>query len=792
MQRLLSISNLLSYVSECELFASLQRIGGLILAILVVFLSLLILFKLRAANAKKLLFLLTIVVADIGLSFFGIWEYYEEYNQHLSQRSSDIQEQTDRQEQLKSFIARYGEHYWDDALRKSLVFPYGDLSNELELEVDQNWMLIIARPLGALIPGLAVILLIFQAIRTPWILFRYSRWCPFIKQHTVVLGLGWKSFHLIKSLQKNKERILVIDNDPNNPQRDDILGPRTTFIAADFLQEKIHRHLVRAKKAKRIKDIFLLCSDDELNTRFGKILCETEARIHPPKRNTKNSGNDKRNLGVPVYINIRDYSKLAFLENSTIESGFDFNCLDINQDTARDLLLTGIQEESGKQFGLTHIPIKELNDGTYERLHFAIIGNMNITEALILQLLKQLHLSMLPSGTEESEPQNIPIHLSVFANDLPTQSGRRSSIRNMEAFTERFRIFKHLHGTSLSAEALSKVVDYTYGHWNIQFHELPVNEWDLLAPGSPLIKAIQEKSFLNIFCCTDNGIGSKALATRLDQYFRTEDAKGDYIKEIEEKRMPLANFSYNIRYFFNYPEEDTATKSAARLNSFGHYSTHCDCKQLRNSRLETLAQQIAYHYDNPDKTIKEVNDRRVVALADLQIMWRKKQEWVRFSNREAACHTWLKAETFNCLPAERKSAINTFIDPNVPSDEDQPDWIKNPDLYRMAESEHRRWCAEKLLTGYRPFESFDEHKTAFIYHKWKDHMPSANDEREPWPLKNYQRIHQALIPFEELEKPERLFQKQQTQTDERTKDFSIVKAAIYCLGQPQNTQTASL
>lgn len=131
-------------------------------------------------------------------------------------------------------------------------------------------------------------------------------------------------------------------------------------------------------------------------------------------------------------------------------------------------------------------------------------------------------------------------------------------------------------------------------------------------------------------------------------------------------------------------------------------------------------------------------------------LWREANEWARESNRQAADHLYVK---LRCLGIEIRDSSETTeegpafaVADGLPEDDG---FFEPEEKEQLARMEHRRWCAERLLAGWRPLPRTEENVRA-----WDEDNNAFKD----------QKLHIDLAHFDELP------------TDERDKDYDHIEA----------------
>jgi hypothetical protein len=110
--------------------------------------------------------------------------------------------------------------------------------------------------------------------------------------------------------------------------------------------------------------------------------------------------------------------------------------------------------------------------------------------------------------------------------------------------------------------------------------------------------------------------------------------------------------------------------------------------------------------------------------AYLEERWRMSDEWSKESNRQAADHVYVKLRSVGKRPDE--VIAQGFTEGQVA---------------KLARMEHKRWCAERLLNGWRPLPPTDENLTL-----WDDDGRQKAFKAE--------KLHIDLVPFDDLIKGE--------------------------------------
>lgn len=123
-------------------------------------------------------------------------------------------------------------------------------------------------------------------------------------------------------------------------------------------------------------------------------------------------------------------------------------------------------------------------------------------------------------------------------------------------------------------------------------------------------------------------------------------------------------------------------------------------------------------------------------MADL--CWELLPEKDRASNRRAADHAWIKLRTLGWQTIDRQAPAGVEIATYLDHCRQQ----LQPPLAGLAELEHRRWCAEKILEGYTALlDEVPGPRDAVQQMEWK------GDKKEKW---RQQKRHLDLDLFDNL------------------------------------------
>tara|TARA_R110002124_G_scaffold287257_7_gene472066 strand:+ start:34267 stop:36756 length:2490 start_codon:yes stop_codon:yes gene_type:complete len=388
----------------------------------------------------------------------------------------------------------------------------------------------------------------------------------------------------------------------------------------------------------------------------------------------------------------------------------------IQSKSQRQLLTTHIRKEFW-----ANIHVFDTNENTARRLQlyypfdrFYQSPDTNTTHVVVFgfgKLAQEIVLSALRLG---HFPYGKRLKVSVFCKN---------------ANEEKIQFESHypaLNPHASSQYHLNLLKENLWEDESLSFHELPNADSELLSNQNLLFTQIlKEKHIVSLYVCLENGFESGEILSVLLP-------KLNFIKT-------QRNCNLQVFCFYNFPDKNEEKATEYRFNClapdipvvcFGNLLDECSAVAIRDRALDALPKQIAYWY------IKKYGDSSL----NIEQAWLLTSEQEKESNRNAADHLWIKIRSIWHI-IDWKFNPKTF--------ELLPDVVITPENeLPLCETEHRRWCAELLLKGFRSLQ--DAGLT----------MEEIEDLRELWykpggkDLLKAQKLHIDLLPFEDIEPSE--------------------------------------
>jgi TrkA family protein len=592
---------------------------------------------------------------------------------------------------------------WGHAFFQAVGLPLLESTSQVEPGCIVPTSLQAGRVLGLLVPPYAFFLVIAVAFRGPVGLLRILRWrlTPWNK-YAVVCGLGWMGRELANDLLSAGYKIVGIDAPAAVRAAHSLRGRGVVILHEDAASTDV---LSRAG-AVHADRVYVMTGDDETNCRIVRLLASL---LSPDAAKTSEESS------LHCFVQVQDARKRRLLCDTMREGALNVTCFDIYETTARRLF--------------ARRPICRFSQSrTAARV--VIMGNTPPAQAVLLQTLRTGQF--LPGQS---------LHVSVIAPDA--QSCRDDFYRRHPFYVP----------GSQSEDALQRLHEQIVPR--IEFIELPGSDAGLLDDEFELYAGISPDTALSVYVCLDDGLESAAqiAAFRRKLEVLAEDRDGDV----------------QVFYYYNCPEDEPAPPllgsagedAGVLVESFGDFIEECSVQAIEGQSLDDLARALSEHYARewPDKETEQ-------ALAEMteadirrffQKQWHATEEWKRESNRQAADHIPVKLLCIGVPAAPGPDGVLQFDIGEVEA------CLAEEDTKRVvAEMEHRRWCAERILSGWIPLLASDPRHATWGLQKRRLQV---------------QKLHVDFVPFDDL--PE----------GEKTKDYSQIEAIPKFLRKTQGDKS---
>jgi hypothetical protein len=191
-------------------------------------------------------------------------------------------------------------------------------------------------PLTAIV---AIILALFVIFREQINRIRIS----FLRNHVVIIGLGTKGKNIMNDSLKKKGKILVIEQDPLNPNLASLKPRKCLLIEGNATNIDV----LKKARITRAKKVYLMMGDDSEQVQVCVLIYDL---IKGSERSKENSLECNMHLLNHDYLNI--LRKHTLVKN--VNDGLSLNVFNLYENSARELFQenppdrTGIPEQSNK------------------------------------------------------------------------------------------------------------------------------------------------------------------------------------------------------------------------------------------------------------------------------------------------------------------------------------------------------------------------------------------------------------------------------------------------------------
>lgn len=483
------------------------------------------------------------------------------------------------------------------------------------------WELALARWLAPIAPAWAIITAALLLFRERWQLLRLRCW----RNHIVVCGLGRKGTWIAEQFHRERERVVAIEKDPDNPN----IGKCRDLGIIVLLGDAADHGILQQAHAHQAANVIAITGNDGANVGVAVCLHRLIQGVRrPPVRPTM------------CHVHLVDVHLCELLRQHGIYS---------ESDDLLDVHVFNVFENAARLLFAEH----------------AFEGSPSPDE-----IRKQPHLIVVGFG----------------------QMGERVALQ--AAKTGHYAGNRHLHITVIDREARLRQTAFL-GRYPHFASTCPVDFLEGDVDSAPVRDAIADISrnpdiHTTIVVCLDDAAQSLIVGLRLAD--RQEDTGTVvFVRMEEEERLSMLLDGAEARHGW-----------LGRVRPFGLVGDTCDTELVIGKHLDRLAR--ALHEGYVQERLDDGHSPEDPALRP----WRRLAAIFRDSNRQQADHIPIKLRAIGCR-------IEPTASPNPRIETFHKDEIRI-----MAEMEHARWNAERLLIGWKRGPRDPEKKTSPCLVPWKD------------------------------------------------------------------------
>ncbi len=513
----------------------------------------------------------------------------------------------------------------------------------------------------------AFLLVFWKTIRPTWWMWLQRSGLSRHAGHAVICGLGWKGRELAADLRRQKYRVIAIERDEENGFLPWCEANGVHVIHGDASDDAT----LKAARTASAERVYAACYQDDTNLR----ILHAAARLARARRS-------RRRIQLAAHFNAETTLALAapaVRPTDSLGSGVD------------RVAASGFVTEltTARLFFVRHPLDRVRTPGAAPApMRLAILGDTAMARAFVVQALR---LAVFNPVAE------FDIHVFAPASDATLAGFLRDypCYRKADATGA-------VHPAQPALEALATV----------HFHQWPP-EGGMLTDDSPLMQSILPKGRMHIVSALDDGPASAYV-----------------LSELAHKIGRLAvdrNTAVSAFYYFNTPdpryriamqEALDASHPGLSVGAFGDFLDGCTTAAVEGRPFDNLARLLNFHYAAPQSYAALSGRKALVAAEDV---WNASGEQDRMFSRNAADHLPVKLRWLGFDPTAASAdfpgllaELQAAIDNNAES---------------LGRLEHRRWCADHLLAGFRmgqPKIKAEKQHPCLV--PWEE-LPSVADDR---------------------------------------------------------------
>lgn len=506
-----------------------------------------------------------------------------------------------------------------------------------------NWLLMVARLTAAilflLVSGTVILRVLDEVRRLPRLLTR--------RDHVVICGLGQIGLQLLDDLdsQARTKDVIIVENNPANPWLDYARSLGASVVIGDSTKANT---LIDARAAQAAR-VFVVNGDDGVNLEVTAELGILAAR----------ENRQDRPLRLYVHIvdtnfatTLRPYCKI--LHDSTNMSVQVFN---VPRTAAARLVTNQLWQHAPKE--------------TKEVAHFVILGFGAMGQALAVQLAQLGHFPNRKRSRFTIADRDVKPSASAFVSRFP-----------------RFTSWMDGEDSKLGVNSFSPDADA----WDWNMHPLPVG---IKVDSTDAIQYACNATFVDL----PVGRSDERFATKLAKQFSEDGVKpvifvcGQQDRDNFEMAVQLRDQlaccgKAEVPIFVWLPRQPALAETLLRTQDgnfvpFGECRSSASYEEITAPIRESIGRKV--HDDYEQQAIK-------AGYRETKEPWSALRDDFRESNRVAADHLLIKLAALGLKLRRSNESPASPVEFNS---------ITKAQAQLLAEMEHNRWVAERLLAGWR-------------------------------------------------------------------------------------------
>lgn len=510
------------------------------------------------------------------------------------------------------------EHGWVRSVYCTLqlfAFEGGDLPGPIP------WELHVARFTAPLTTVMAFIMALLEIFKEQWKRIKIAR----MKNHVVVIGFGTKGKNVMEESLRKKEKLLVVERDPLNPNLASIKPPGCRLLLGDAN----NKNTLKKVRITKARSAFLLMGDDNNQVNTCMLIYQL----------IKESSRDKNNpLNCIMHLQKQDFLNTMRSHNLVQDThdGFALSIFNVYENSARELF----EDNPPDRLGITF--------DSKNHVRIIIFGFGKAGEALALQTAFTGHY------INGKKPQVLIID--------------RLAKEKVPDFLERYPTY----------------TDYC----DLQYLALEANSPQLI---QHLAKYLEDPyAFTTMVLCFDNKTHNMLLGLQLES-------------------IKLNKINEPLQVFVRTNDNASFATFSRNIKPYGLPSKVCSQEVIIGGTLDRKARAIHDDY------LKKRKKTSGFGSKEADVSWENLSQEYKDSNRKAADHMGVKMRGIGC-------EIVSKDDPRSSAT------FSEEEIEKLSELEHRRWNAERSLSGWTFGKQKNDktRKTPYLI-DWKDLSEDIKD-----------------------------------------------------------------
>lgn len=519
------------------------------------------------------------------------------------------------------------------------------------------------------------------------------------KGHVVICGLGQIGLKILDDVLKltPKRQVVVIENNPESPWLEHARLRGVAVVIGDATRAD----KLREARAEHAAEVFIVTGDDGVNL---EVAAELGTLLKPSSKAGRATPSAKPI--DPIIKSTQPLNLYVHIADVNFSSTLQPNSHVLHSNDAMRVQVFNVPRAAATRL-ITEQVVQHAPQSDNEVAHYVIVGFGAMGQTLAVQLAQLAHFGNLKRS-----------RISIADKDV------RSTARG---FLARFPRFTSWTESDVGVPEFSHEADA----WTFNAHPLPEG---IHVPHDEAVQYATSAEFVDL----PHGTGGELFARHLAERFAATDVTvkpvvficGQQDRENFESAVRLRRLLENesatakagqaVPIFVWLPRQPALAgclREETGFIPFGECRTSASYREITLPLREKLGQAIHAEHEK---------HKLAPAPNPHPAPWESTRDDFRESSRAAADHALIKlaaiGKTLQQVRVATKNAA-PLVAPN------------SPEETRLAQMEHNRWLAERLMTDWR--------------------YAAIGEDKDVVAAKKEQRLNQTITPWENLSPEER-------------------------------------